>query len=843
MTSATKENILPDVVVVAKATGPRGPSGSPAPAVASVEAFRTSNFSSVDSVLVAGYYGVGTQGGGLFTYDSDAGGDNGGTVLHDVNGRPYIRVDYSGSVYEWGARCNATQVFSPGSIAVGSHVFTAPLVVPTMFKGERIAIAGAGAGGAPLATVISDIDVTGLQITLADAATTKTPTYLPTAAKTIGVGIMSGYVKGDTAVMSDGTTVQATTVDGSGAVTNYIVLMQGAPLDSIPSGSLTQVSTSGVGTGFTCTLTYAASGQYVYSSDDAPAINAAIAANSSAAYACDTYIPQNGVCGVASSITVSGGRGHLRGFDRWHSGLIALASMPRVFWRDASGGFGGGLHDIFVDAFCLAPAATEQSNGRYFIWENIVQNNATLHGHVASGPSTDANGGTSYSNCFARYVQSVFGSTHLCQKRGFDFQNFGGPAFVSNVQVSGVWTADPTGDPSCCVNVQTTGIHLTGGNVFGASPYSPVYGIDAGKQCEIMSVQVGGSTRAGFHIAAASVVCIGNFVQWGNSNYQDPGNCHGVIIEATGSPLFVDRIIVTGTTCDPGLNAANIVTQVGTSGPNNIVQNNAGASYTFPATSSASPDVLYATPAANSFTKTAQTASGNTFGGVLFNAYDVMFRSLGSRLAAAGLFYVLATTDETTALYNLANFTSGASLIRHGGLSFTPFRGYTGNGIDAYLDTQVATQSIPGVSLGSMTMLTWTGTPDLSVDNSYVVGGSNANRNHVNPRAANGNMRTRSQTTATDDAVANPGDSVGMFGWSRTGTSGYTQYIDGLPVGSPTQTATTNFGGNALLLCDGTTFSARTVAAALVCGGLSDADVLAWHGAVKTFLQTVGAPT
>lgn len=833
------------VIVSSGATGPRGATGPTAPVINSIDLLRTSDLSAADSVLIPGYYGIGTQGGGLFVYDADAGVDNGGTVIVNVpSGRPYTRVNYTGSVYEWGAFCDATQVSSPGSIASGTNVFTAPFVIPASFVGKKIAITGAGPSGTTLGTTITGIDVTGLIITLADNAQTKAPLFYPTAAKAIAAA-GAGYAQGDTSVMSDGSTVLFTSVDGSGAVQNFVVTAQPAGLNAAPVGNLTQVSTSGVGAGFTGTLTYNSTGSYVYSSDDSAAINAALVANSSGKYACDTYIPENSYCGVASTIVISGGRGHLRGFDRWHNGLIAVAPMNRVFWRDLSGGFGGGLHDLSVDAFGLAPAATEQSNGRYFIWENILHNNATLHGHMASGTSTDANGGTVYNNCFARIVFSTLPSTLQGQKYGFDFQSQGGPAFMSNIDVSGVCTADPVGDPSKCINVQTTGIHITTTNMFGASPYAPTYGVDAGKQCTLVGVQIGGATKAAVRVAGPNVTCVGTYAQWGNSNYQDPANSHGVIIEATGSPFFVDNCTVTNTTCDKGLNAANIVSQNGSSGLNNIVQNNAGASYVYPPNNVTS-GAPWAQPATNAYANAALVAGGVPMGSVLFNALDAFFASVSAALLARmdGLYFV-ANIDEPTALVNMAN-PSGLALVKHGGLTFTKYRGYVGDGVTGYLDTQLNTNALVNWQLNSASMMVWTGSPSVSLATSYSIGTSQGGRSRIIPRDNVGNMSSRSQENTLSNTVASSADSIGSFGWSRPGSAsapGYTQYIDGAPVAHPVTAAITKTNGNAWLLADNTAFTTRPIAAAMIGGNFSDAEISVIDAAMKTLLTAVGAPT
>lgn len=827
---------------------------TPTLTIASVAAIRASDLSGIPSFTLVGYYGAGTPGGGTLAYAQDAGADNGGAIIWDIVGNPFVRINYTGSVYEWGAKADAVQITHSGTITTGQKIFRGFSAFGASDVGKRIAIVGAGASQGTLASTIVSVDQSDAHnVTLADNAVYSTPTYLPIPGGAVVVTAGAGYAVADKYLMSDGTTLGISSVNTDTSVDSFVILSQGATQTSIPGSPLTQISSpsGGLGMGLTCTLNYAGSGQYSYGTDDGAAINAAIVFNSTADQPVDTLLPSNAICGTSVPVAISSGKGHVRGTDMNYSGIVLLAAADRAFWRDATGGFGGGAHLFFVDAYGLAPVATEQANGRGFTWEKISSRNATQYFHWAHGIGTDANGGTNYVFTETRYVFNTFARTDTCGRIGYFIDVSGGPCQMWGIGVNSVYTSDHDANPSSCIYIGNPGVHITQTNIFGGPPYSPTFGVDVNKPCQLYGVQVGGPIYAAVHINSGEVLCVGAFAQWGRGNLLDPAISHGVLIESTTHGISsTNEVQVYGTYTDPGVLPENIVTQLGMAGNGTIVQNNALASYSWPPVKLGASGSIWAQPITNNFAAAAQNLGGLPFGNTLFDQYDTLLSTLGpALLAKLGMFYIFTAIDEITASINILN-PSGPTILAVNDPPFTAFRGYTGDGIAAYLTTQILSQNIPNFALDNASVLCWFG-DNLSVDNSFIVGTNGGGKLRLNPRAVNGNAAARFQTGSgviVTPMTAGPG----MVGMVRRNTANVQFYFDGAPTGAAVASlATSNFSGEVGFLSDGWDdsvahfYSGRTIQAAILGTGatLSDADILATYNAMKTFLQAIGAPT
>lgn len=121
-----------------------------------------------------------------------------------------------------------------------------------------------------------------------------------------------------------------------------------------------------------------------------------------------------------------------------------------------------------------------------------------------------------------------------------------------------------------------------------------------------------------------------------------------------------------------------------------------------------------------------------------------------------------------------------------------------------------------------------------------------AEKYYINPYSTTANdLRTRSASTTSDNYVST--NIVGSFGFSRTGSADYKQFINGAAVATVTRTSTAP-DSNTMRFCgfyNATTptlhqSGARRVAVGMISAGLSDADVLAYYNRETTFLQAVG---
>lgn len=821
-----------DVVLIAQPTGPRGFPGPSAPTYDSIAVVRATNLTGVPTIFVAGYYGPGTLGGGFFTLVPNAGLDNGGTIVHDLNGSSYVRVNPTWNVVEWGILSNVVFRTTPLITGPGANQVTLPATpVGTRAPqvGDHICIAGIGSSRYPLATTI--ISIAGNVATLAANWVTPAPTWWARNDRAIISG-GTGWNVNDTAIMTDGTTIGIRNTGFNGVVQGFVPILQGGPITSTPPTQVTVQSTASPGINLTVQLVYSVDGEFIYGTDDGPTLNAMIAAAVAAGQSIISLAP-NAVLGTTVPIVVDEDEFQIVGQgDLGSSAIMPLVSgMQHVLFSTSRGG--GGFTGFEVDAFKLATYAIEIDGAKSEKWERVAGHNAISRDWMIG--TTQIASGSEFNFCYAIENQTAFGNAALEVDYCF---------YVGIVNDLRVYDLKTQGGKSASVYSHGGGSRFLNCNCSGGgSVYITQYTFQIEASAVLDGNQCGNGRLASIYVNSNAVQVSNTLCQYNSS----------LVYDDTAGILLADSIgdcVITGTSSNE-TSADQVIVQLGSPDPTSVVFGNARASYQFPPVASSSGAVVYAQAATNALAQAALANGGAPMGQYLFNSYDAMLTAIGAaRLALMDGLYFLATLDEGTALINIAGATSGIMLIKHGGLTFTQFRGYVGDGTSGYLDTQLQANLLTNYLLNNGSMAVWTGSPSLSADNSYSIGSSLGGRARINPRQANGNMATRAQDNTGTDVVASSADSIGSFAWSRNSSTlpGYTQYIDGAPVGHPLTAATTVVDGFITLLADGTGatpfYSARPIAAAMFGTGFSDADMLAIDQAVKNMLRAANnAPT
>jgi hypothetical protein len=283
---------------------------------------------------------------------------------------------------QFGAKCDITYKAEDGSISAGSSTLTsASYAFPLSAAHKPIVVFGAGAG----------------------------PFYPTTvAAYTINAGGTS-YAVNDKSTMSDGTVLKVLTE--TGGVVQTVAIWSSSGESSLPTQPLTQVSSTGSGTGLEVTLTFygsplattisSVSGNtahlsapamntvstqdWYYGTDDGAAIQLAL---NSSNYG-TVVLPAN--CGTTQQIEMpsiaysntSGAGAWLRGIGRESSGLYALAPTTAVIDHNTTESYGGGVTDMTVESGGLAEYGIYVQGGHYFLVANTAMRDAS------GSPSTD----------------------------------------------------------------------------------------------------------------------------------------------------------------------------------------------------------------------------------------------------------------------------------------------------------------------------------------------------------------------------------------------------------------------------------------------------------------------
>ena len=202
--------------------------------------------------------------------------------------------------------------------------------------------------------------------------------------------------------------------------------------------------------------------------------------------------------------------------------------------------------------------------------------------------------------------------------------------------------------------------------------------------------------------------------------------------------------------------------------------------------------------------------------------------------------YVAAAADSQAATRNWKQNLYNATAINSP--TFTADQGFTGNGSSSYLQTGYTASTAGGNYVqDSATIGVWMRT-ELAADNIYDLAAFRSGGDtRINVRGAAGNQAIR--LNSLDGTNPNVPSAIGFTVGARSSPTVQRFLKNGVLLSSPTinsvQVPNSQFG----LLGFGTggNYSSRQMAAALIAGGLTDAEVLAAYNALLAYMQAVGA--
>lgn len=200
------------------------------------------------------------------------------------------------------------------------------------------------------------------------------------------------------------------------------------------------------------------------------------------------------------------------------------------------------------------------------------------------------------------------------------------------------------------------------------------------------------------------------------------------------------------------------------------------------------------------------------------------------------ILYFTAAADSQAARINWK--TPGSfTLSPSNSPAFAADRGYTGDGATSSLVAGVLTSAILIGSQNSVCQFVWSRT-DSNVANSFDVGVSNSN-NLICAGRIGTTMSVRPNSTVA--STPSTGDSIGHYGWSRSGASAGSVYKNGSSLTTFSSASAAFPGGNITVLSSAGGFSPRQISHMCMGANLSGAQVTALYNAVLAYLQAVGA--
>lgn len=209
-------------------------------------------------------------------------------------------------------------------------------------------------------------------------------------------------------------------------------------------------------------------------------------------------------------------------------------------------------------------------------------------------------------------------------------------------------------------------------------------------------------------------------------------------------------------------------------------------------------------------------------GGTVSPNLITLVNSTISRLKIAGLWSVLDVINidfgisEAAALRNLKNSTN---LHTNNGASYALGGGFTGNGVDQWVDTGLAFSGLKNYGLNSAHMSAWVTTDIAATERD--MGASSGAMAYIISRSSGLSMSIRAnESSAVSEVVST---SVGLSGFNRSASDARQMYRDGVSIDADTQVATSIPSGNVAVLRGSTNFSSRTVWAYTAGGSLTPA--------------------
>ena len=213
---------------------------------------------------------------------------------------------------------------------------------------------------------------------------------------------------------------------------------------------------------------------------------------------------------------------------------------------------------------------------------------------------------------------------------------------------------------------------------------------------------------------------------------------------------------------------------------------------------------------------------------------DLVYAGVWEKLS---VLYVFAAHDNQAALLNWID-PAGTVALEVNSPTFTTDRGYTGDGVSAYIDTQQVWSTLAGTSQNDVHVggyFRWTGSTNGGLG---TAGSANVG---VSRSAGNMLSRLNNATVVTADAV--PGSAGTHLALSRSLAASFDRYIDGAAVSAGVQTSSAPPASN---LCG---LRANTAYATSVCSiralhagvALTAAEIFALRNALQTYMATIGA--
>lgn len=223
-------------------------------------------------------------------------------------------------------------------------------------------------------------------------------------------------------------------------------------------------------------------------------------------------------------------------------------------------------------------------------------------------------------------------------------------------------------------------------------------------------------------------------------------------------------------------------------------------------------------------------------------ARQILIRALVASLWTAGVWpkmgvlYVFAAAAAQPALLNWRN-PAGTPALAVNSPTFTADRGYAGDGVSAYIDTQIPWNAIPEVALDDAHLgayllgtVNWVAAVGLS--------GSAA------VRLDTGSGLFRTSLNSGSDQVDAPPFSVGVHAvTTRAAAAGYERYLDGAAVTPVVRGSTALNSASLRGLNSSASFAASTVSLRALHAGskLTAGEVAAMRTAIQTYMAAVGA--
>jgi hypothetical protein len=217
------------------------------------------------------------------------------------------------------------------------------------------------------------------------------------------------------------------------------------------------------------------------------------------------------------------------------------------------------------------------------------------------------------------------------------------------------------------------------------------------------------------------------------------------------------------------------------------------------------------------------------------DAWIINMKSFGLWAKLDALYFPQHSADATRV--NLIN-PAGPLLTLSNSPTIVPDRYLQGDGASSYFDTGINPATAGGkFALNDATLFVWS-LSDLNTTNSADIGSGTATR--LIGRTA-GVMAARANCTTTTSVLVE--DSLGLYGWRRSGSAGHVFFKGGGVVASPTVSSTSISSSAIRLGAAGTLYSSRRIAAAGFGGGLTDGDLYnLWHF-LREWLLAIGAVT